>query len=255
MQINIYQINLDRDHDRHAFESMDDLERYHGSKEIDSSVYDMVYEGEVDCAGLEDVFQMFNLEHPEIAWLVSNYFYYCFAGGDEDSMDVHIRSHWGEKGIDWNYPEPGTTGMFSEFGFDAGLEVINKVWGLPTDKQWQNSSFVIVYAPDIMEVWDGNVDNDEYQYAVNYGYNHDHAPDEADLVPKLHYTAEEVDQWNEPRTALKTYISESRTLFAVGQMDPNNDTDWQNYLSELEKLQYKEILAVDQEAYDRVYGK
>ncbi len=65
MQIRIYQINLDRDHDRHAFESMDDLERYHGNKEIDSSVYDMVYEGEVDCAGLEDVFQMFNLEHPE----------------------------------------------------------------------------------------------------------------------------------------------------------------------------------------------
>ncbi len=64
MKIRIYQINLDRDEDRVAFESLDHLERYQGSSEIKSSIYDMVYEGEVDCAGLEDVFRMFNLDHP-----------------------------------------------------------------------------------------------------------------------------------------------------------------------------------------------
>ena len=58
MKIAIYQINLERDENRLAFESLKNLERFHGSRAIDSALYDKVYEGEVDCAGLEDVFKM-----------------------------------------------------------------------------------------------------------------------------------------------------------------------------------------------------
>ena len=65
MKIKIYQINMERDTKRIAFEGLELLEQYQGSKEINSTLYDKVYEGEVDCAGLEDVFQMFNLDHPE----------------------------------------------------------------------------------------------------------------------------------------------------------------------------------------------
>ncbi len=65
MRIRIYQINLERDIDRIAFESLDRLERYQGSGEINSSIYDKVYEGEVDCSDLEAVFEKFNLDHPE----------------------------------------------------------------------------------------------------------------------------------------------------------------------------------------------
>ena len=65
MKIIIYQINMERDTNRIAFEGLELLEQYQGSKEINSALYDKVYEGEVDCAGLEDVFQMFNLDHPE----------------------------------------------------------------------------------------------------------------------------------------------------------------------------------------------
>ncbi len=65
MRIRIYQINLDRDVDRVAFESLDRLERYQGSSKINSSVYDKVYEGEVDCNDLEAVFEKFNMDHPD----------------------------------------------------------------------------------------------------------------------------------------------------------------------------------------------
>ena len=65
MNVRIYQINLERDIDRIAFESLDRLERYQGSGEINSSIYDKVYEGEVEADNLEDVFRVFNLEHPE----------------------------------------------------------------------------------------------------------------------------------------------------------------------------------------------
>ena len=58
MKIRIYQINLERDIMRVAFSSYDQLEEMTGSPvAIDSSIYDLVYEGEVDCQDLEDVFR------------------------------------------------------------------------------------------------------------------------------------------------------------------------------------------------------
>ena len=64
MNIRIYQINLERDLNRVAFCSHDQLEKYQGSNEIDSKIYDKVYEGAVEASGLEDVYRVFNLEHP-----------------------------------------------------------------------------------------------------------------------------------------------------------------------------------------------
>ena len=66
MKIKIYQINMNRDKDRVAFENLDQLEEFFDAREIpDCSIYDKVFEGEVDCGNLEEVFEMFNLEHPE----------------------------------------------------------------------------------------------------------------------------------------------------------------------------------------------
>ncbi len=65
MKIRIYQISMERDTDRIAFESLDRLERYQGNSEINSSIYDKVYESEVDCTDLEAVFEKFNMDHPE----------------------------------------------------------------------------------------------------------------------------------------------------------------------------------------------
>ncbi len=65
LNIKIYQINLGRDGKRIAFQGLAERERISGSKEIDSKIYDCVFEGDVECKGLEEVFGVFNLEHPE----------------------------------------------------------------------------------------------------------------------------------------------------------------------------------------------
>ena len=65
MNIVIYQINMGRDKNRVAFLSLDNIARFQGTDAIDSSVYDKVYAGEVPCEGLEDVFRMFNVDHPQ----------------------------------------------------------------------------------------------------------------------------------------------------------------------------------------------
>lgn len=65
MEIAIYQVNMGRDHNRIAFQGFDGLERFQGTSEIDSEIYDKVFEGEVSCENLEDVYRMFNLDHPK----------------------------------------------------------------------------------------------------------------------------------------------------------------------------------------------
>ena len=64
MKIRIYQINSDRDEHRMMFMSHDRLERFQGSPEVDSKIYDKVYDKEVDCSNLEEVYTMLNINHP-----------------------------------------------------------------------------------------------------------------------------------------------------------------------------------------------
>lgn len=64
MNIRIFQINPGRDVDRVAFQDLERLPQYQQSAGINSALYDCVFEGDVDCGTLEDVFRMFNLEHP-----------------------------------------------------------------------------------------------------------------------------------------------------------------------------------------------
>ncbi|MFQ9737472.1 MAG: YodL domain-containing protein [Christensenellaceae bacterium] len=65
MKIKIYQIDTARDKNRVKFMGLKELSKYRGRSEIDASLYNEVFSGEVDCKDLEEVYEMFNLEpHP-----------------------------------------------------------------------------------------------------------------------------------------------------------------------------------------------
>ena len=65
MNIRIYQVNMKRDTNNVAFMGYELLEKLQGSQAVNAKIYDKVFDGEVDCQTLEDVYQMFNLNHPE----------------------------------------------------------------------------------------------------------------------------------------------------------------------------------------------
>lgn len=62
MKYKLYQINMDRDSQRHCFRS---LERIHGK--VDCSSYDFIYSGELpdNKNGLEALFRIFNVDKPD----------------------------------------------------------------------------------------------------------------------------------------------------------------------------------------------
>lgn len=64
MNVRIYQINMKRDANNVAFMNYESLPKFQGSSEIDSNLYDKVFEGEVNCFTLEKLYEIFNLKHP-----------------------------------------------------------------------------------------------------------------------------------------------------------------------------------------------
>lgn len=64
MKIRVYQINSDKDENRMMFMAYDRLELFQGSSEIDCKIYDKVYDKEVDCSNLEEVYTLLNIHRP-----------------------------------------------------------------------------------------------------------------------------------------------------------------------------------------------
>ncbi len=64
MNIKIYQIDSSRDENRVAFLSLTAYRIFQKRDEIDSRIYNQVYEGEVNCSTLEGVYMLFNLRRP-----------------------------------------------------------------------------------------------------------------------------------------------------------------------------------------------
>ncbi|WP_302972283.1 DUF3846 domain-containing protein [Ruminococcus sp.] len=64
MKIKIYQVNMERDPNNVCFMGYDRLEKLQGMTDIDSTIYDKVFEGEVNCFTLEKLYEIFNREHP-----------------------------------------------------------------------------------------------------------------------------------------------------------------------------------------------
>lgn len=65
MRTKIYQINFDRDKNKVKFHDLKNTERFQGKADIDPSIYDKVFNGEIDSSNLEEIFRQFNTEgHP-----------------------------------------------------------------------------------------------------------------------------------------------------------------------------------------------
>ena len=72
-------------------------------------------------------------------------------------------------------------------------------------------------------------------------------------LPHIKLTKEENDELMTINVELNKYIKESLTNFMVGTLSV--DKDWDSYLQNLEKLQIKKVLEINQKAYDRQFAE
>jgi hypothetical protein len=66
------------------------------------------------------------------------------------------------------------------------------------------------------------------------------------------YTNEEYDKREAKAGKVNAFMQERTTLFMQCLKDPYNDSEWNQFLTELTSTGRKELMAISQSAYDRV---
>lgn len=133
MRINIYQIDLDKDDKRVAFMGFDSTVSAQNDQEINAEIYNRTFDGEVEAKDLEDVYRIFNIDHPDnyagrslsvsdVVEVVESDtvqpgFYFCDSiGFKEVSFDKMLTDNLQDMKITVVMVEPGKTARIAEIG-------------------------------------------------------------------------------------------------------------------------------------------
>jgi len=182
---------------------------------------------------------------------------FLFMQSTYNDLDYATISRYGEPDVDWAYvsPSDNAVGNMEDAGYPALFRQINQIWGTPQTSHWNYSGFpprLGLYRITNGQAWDGNEDSNETKNAKVVSRLLPYAPDFSKLFMKNVYTEEEIQKASEIRATMKEYVKEAYTLFVMGTLDL--DKDWDQYLNELNNIGYQELLAIDQEAYNRTQG-
>jgi putative aldouronate transport system substrate-binding protein len=181
-----------------------------------------------------------------------------------DSMLEHtisIISRFGEEGVDWTRDPKilaQDTNAYVAMGIYPSLSIveITDIWNAPSRQFWHNQG------PRYASMQQGNTrgslqapyNPNSYAAMVNgynYQFNLDAHPQHI-LPSPLKYTEAEALKIAEPISNVNEYVLQAIAEFTIGTRDIGNDTQWNNYLRELNNMGLPAWLTAAQAAYDRV---
>lgn len=181
-------------------------------------------------------------ENPDIAFKLLDFM------SSEDSV---LRMRYGVEGKSWQKATEGTSAL----GNPANVEILDaSIWANQSNQVWHIMSGCIMtdvnWSPLLAQddSWQSQVTRNVYSVMDAY----ETAPNPDEVVQSLIYTSEENEQVAEIKSNVKSYVRSARALFATGNMDPNDDAQWQSYLDNLESMGLQTYLEVSQTAYDRM---
>ena len=177
--------------------------------------------------------------------------------------DLSMSVRFGEKDVNWRYVDGGLS-RYSGIGEDY-VAVYEQNFNTELSIPWTTENNIIWHAnvfnmlpPKLMG---GNIATPypfEYQQykMMDLGFNilsQRYNLHPAEMPMKVVFTEDELDQIGEIEATLRTYVDESMTRFALGDLDI--EKDWDSYLKELENIGLSQYLEVSQIAYDRLNAK
>lgn len=170
-------------------------------------------------------------ENPDAAWEILMLM--C-------SKEGSYRMRYGNKGTDWVEADAGAT---SYLGLPAEIKVLNESQATSQgNESWKEISATIMNnAENEASQLDENTDKwtqkklqimaDCYKYYQAAQQNNPEV-----LCPKLIYSLEEAEMTVNERSNCSSYLTQMRSNFCIGINDPSNDSQWADYLKELETL-------------------
>lgn len=185
-------------------------------------------------------------ENPEAVFrMIDHYFY-------DDYWNMY-RFH-GPEGTGWDYAEEGAKNVFG----GPATYVINQLSSDESDALVTANGFAPGPQADLAEFRAASlpyVEGDALYQLENYEQRI--ALDTMDLlnyIPdwNLQYSVfidpENANEYADIQTNLNSYIRSATVQFIMGDRDPNNDADWETYLSELDGYQIDRYLELYKEA-------
>lgn len=185
-------------------------------------------------------------ENPEAVFrMIDHYFY-------DDYWNMY-RFH-GPEGTGWDYAEEGAENVFG----GPATYVINQLSSDESDALVTANGFAPGPQADLAEFRAASlpyVEGDALYQPENYEQRV--ALDTMDLlnyIPdwNLQYSVfidpENANEYADIQTNLNSYIRSATVQFIMGDRDPNNDADWETYLSELDGYQIDRYLELYKEA-------
>lgn len=171
------------------------------------------------------------------------------------SKEAGWRLRYGEQGVNWDYADAGTE---SYLGKPAEIKILDDpfaklnscLWGdmaasLLTDAEGESAEKV-----EGTDAWADYKNTIVAEQVANY-----HAAAEANnpktLCPPLIQTTQEKDEILQIKSDVLTIINKCRAQFANGELDPNDDAAWNDYLAQLDTLGLAQYQAQSQAIYDR----
>jgi putative aldouronate transport system substrate-binding protein len=156
---------------------------------------------------------------------------------------------YGTEGVNWRRPNPGE---ILENPYPTLIpEVTRVIINMP---QLQNVAWLrgsSWYLP--ARIADGISRNpnspEQFQPIHLLG---DFLPPGFQMVPKFVFTDEEATTAGEIRSAIEAYVNQAQALFTVGDLDINNNRDWEMYLRELDQIGLQQYLKILQDSYARM---
>ncbi len=195
-------------------------------------------------------------ENPEAAFLVCDYL--C-------SEEMSITNRFGKRGENWDYWDEAEVEDKSAYtvgfpGYDIYFIAYDDV-GFFSSMAQQNVSYIQqgpwmlgAYALNAMATIQ-SASTEEEELALEFSNRKNtaimdclkYAPEE--VVGALPMTDQETEETADIKASLNTYFNEITCQFLIGEKDI--DSEWDNYLAELEKIGCQKLLETYQIAYDR----
>ena len=161
--------------------------------------------------------------------------------------DWAVRNRYGVRNRDWEIPPPGTPSASG-----GGAKIVEKLrWGTPQTVGIQNSvgrnvffSYDSVFSGDIYELeyvlWNSYVQNEPFKFMKSVPRN-------------LTFTVEETRDFNNLNILIVEYIEQFMAQVITGRIQLN-DTTWNNYTREIDRMGLPQLLRVTQAAFDRSWA-
>ena len=167
-----------------------------------------------------------------------------------------MRIRYGEYKVNWTDPDAGAK---SDLGLDATYKLISDPLNSQSTAKWAKiASTLNVYAEGETAQIDENASG---WYALksemhaksyeNFLKAEQENNDPSVKCPLLTYTEEEKERTSVYTANVADRRSKAQTEFIVGSLNIESDTDWNNYLKQLNDLGLPIVLEAAQTAYDR----